>query len=499
MILSFSKLSLSIGENNLLVDASFSFSKTTRCALIGTNGTGKSSLLKVLNASNDSTIEVQGDVVKNRDAVVEYVPQFAPEELLTRTVFEAITLHMNEVRPQKEDWQVYALLDDIGIDSFIWDEKLENLSGGQINTVMLARSVIVDPDLILLDEPTNHLDTEGIIRFQFFMEQKLKIPFCIISHDRELLDMITKETLIIRDGELMYFGVPYTQAMEQLRLEDESKLKQYLNEGKEIKRLKETQEKMKNWVKGNSGLAARYQTIKKRIDDQEQNRTQVSKSDKRKLKLSDNDLRVKRLLGIESINVTTPDGRQLYSIENFFINKGDRVAILGKNGSGKSTLLNLLYSKNDNIKINPLVSIGYYRQDFSDMNKELSLTAYLEDLDLPDNVITSQLVSSGFPYKSHTKKIEKTSGGEKSRLKFLYLKLMDPNFYFLDEPTNHIDVQGIEMLELDILNSSSTFIMVSHDRRFIENVANRYFLIDNDVLREIHDPNEYYNSLNITN
>lgn len=495
-LISVKNLSCSIGSNTLFENASFNFNHKTRLSLVGINGSGKSTFLKILAGLDEDSFEFSGIIDRKKGAIIEYVPQYPHESILEKKAVDVVVEHLKLIRNDDEDWKAYALLSSLNVSDDLWYKKMKELSGGEANTILLAKSLVVDPDIILMDEPTNHLDTEAIMRFEKFLLEEINVPFCIISHDRDLIDNVTTETIILRDKEFHLFGVPYSDAIVQLQIEDEAKEQRYVTENKEIIRLKETKEKMKNWVKGNSGLASRYQDIKKRIESKEENRTIVPKENNRSLGLSDNKLGIKTVLRIIDKKIVTPDGRLLYNVPEFTVNTGDRVFILGKNGAGKTTLLNFIYKSfienNQNVKFNPQVELGYYKQDFSDIKSNLSIMEFFKDVDISVQSLTARLVSAGFPYERLKSEIKFLSGGEKARLKFLKMKLMNYSLVILDEPTNHIDVQGIDAMEVNLQESESSFITVSHDRRFISNTANKYYLIMDSSLIEINSAEDYY-------
>ncbi|MBD3646663.1 MAG: ABC-F family ATP-binding cassette domain-containing protein, partial [Pseudomonadales bacterium] len=189
----------------------------------------------------------------------------------------------------------------------------------------------------------------------------------------------------------------------------------------------------------------------------------------------------------------------LFYIEDFFIRPGDRVALLGHNGVGKTTLINEIMNRYENdrdgesIKFNPQCEIGYYDQELETLSPNRTMVEILRDsCHGADSDHKSALIKAGFPYTDIDKQVRVLSGGEKARLMFLIMKLNRPNFLILDEPTNHIDIEGKEELEAQLLESDATVLITSHDRRFVDNIADRHVLIHDGVMREIHDPARFY-------
>ncbi|MDH5737412.1 MAG: ATP-binding cassette domain-containing protein, partial [Gammaproteobacteria bacterium] len=232
--------------------------------------------------------------------------------------------------------------------------------------------------------------------------------------------------------------------------------------------------------------------------------------------------RANRILHIEDFGVFSLAGRQqtplnqvpetLFHIENLTIRPGDRLALLGENGTGKTSLIQTIISSYnedingitdpamakvllEKIKISPQCRIGYYDQELINLKPASTLLETLrEHCGVTDAQIVSALIRAGFPYGDHDKKISMLSGGEKARIVFLTLQINQPNFLILDEPTNHIDIQGKEELETQLLESQATLLITSHDRRFINTIANRYVLIRNGQLHEIHHPDDFWSA-----
>ena len=495
-IISAKELTIEAGGRTLLEHASFSFDSSTRAAIVGANGSGKSTLLKALARNVEP---VSGCVAILKGAVVEYVPQFVPEELRDLTAIEVLQKKIQETRPSVEEWKANEIISRFGLDDIAYNIPLGDVSGGEANRIMLARTLVVQPDFILLDEPTNHLDIEATVAFEKLVKEELATPFCIVSHDRELLDSCTQQTFVLRDQQLYRFGFSYTKAREALADEDIARAQRRKSEEKEIQKLKKSADRLRSWVRTNSDLAATHRSMRKRIDRMEASKTDVSRERYAKVALGGVSINTKSAIRIVNFDVTTPDGTQLYHIESLTLSPGDRIALFGRNGAGKTTLLRAIVqnfeveSIDKHMKFNPQVTLGYFDQELALLDPNDSLFDHVsKNSSATNDVIRSTLITAGFPYDRLNQKIGPLSGGEKARLQFATLKLTHPNVLLLDEPTNHIDVDGIELLEEQIEESDSTFVMVSHDRRFIDRIANRFLLVADGKLREIGGSEDYY-------
>jgi len=481
----------------LLESVSFSFNEKSRIAIVGSNGSGKSTLLKAMAGLLEPE---SGTIVNMKGAVIEYIPQFVPTELRSRQVLTVIQEHIERRRPSVEDWKPYAMLADFGFSDQIYGRKLGELSGGEANRVMLARALLVEPDFILLDEPTNHLDIQATLHFEKLLSEQ-DIPFCLVSHDRQLLDSCTGHTLFLRDNSFYFFGHPYSSAKEALIAHDETVRQQAADERKEIARLKSSADKMQNWVKMNSKFASRYQNMRRRVEELKNNQTQVSVEKRKELSLSDAQVRARRVIEIPEYTVGRPGSGPLFTINKFLVGAGDRIAVIGPNGAGKSTFLQALIQAFvepvEQIKFNPQVKLGYFDQELAILPEDITPLEYLTRTleSCSDESKVKALIAAGIPYHRHNDLLPKFSGGERARIVFVQLKLSSANLLVLDEPTNHIDVQGIEDLEYQLLSSGSTVITVSHDRRFVETVADRFFVIREGELLEVADLETYYESV----
>jgi ATP-binding cassette subfamily F protein 3 len=496
-IIALKSATIEAGTKILLEDASFSFGSECRMAIVGANGAGKSTLLKALA----NLVEpLKGNVHYLKRAIIEYVPQFVPEKLLSKTPIEALTEHIEARRPSVEEWQAYRILSQLRLKPDAFDRPLGSLSGGEANRVMLGRALVVEPDFLLLDEPTNHLDIEATVQFERMLHEELKVPFCVVSHDRQILDSCTTQTLFIRDKRLYFFGLPYSQATVALAEFDESQAQKRKEEEKEIQRLQLAANRMQAWVKTNSDLAPRYQRLKRRAEEIRENRTVITKGNPGKLVLSEVETKAKALVRVPKFDVRIPNGETLIRIEGLSIAPGERIAVIGRNGVGKSTFLKALVnarkSDSESIRFNPQTKIGYFDQELATLPLDKNPVDYLGSiLQVNGERIHRALITAGIPYDRHKDLLKDFSGGERARVAFVGLNLAEPNFLILDEPTNHIDVDGIEDLEDQILSSGAAVVMVSHDRRFVEEVAQRFFIIRDKKLQEVSNIDDYYDEV----
>lgn len=499
------------GTKQLFKDLSLSINEGSKTALVGHNGSGKSTLLGILNG----TVEVDaGDISRSNHLVLESVEQFLPEGLNSFSLLDAV---LDKIPREEQDFSQYKaeqLLDDLGFETKEYDFKVKDLSGGQQNRLMFARAVINAPNLILFDEPTNHLDLRSLMFFEAYL-QNMATSFVIISHDRAFLDAVTDRTLFLRDQTIYDFDMPFSKAKQALEAQDENAAARLRQEEKTIKQLSESARRLATWGKvyDNEKLAAKAKTIEKRVEKLEASKTFVSRGSGLSLTLEVQTSRANRMLQIEQHQVLAPTDKTreaapitLFNIEDFYIRPGDRIALLGHNGAGKTTLINeLMYcfedpSRQTSIRFNPQCDIGYYDQEINELDPALTLLGSLRAncAGKTENDFKAALIKAGFPYLDHNKKVSVLSGGEKARLMFLIIKLNAPNFLILDEPTNHIDIQGKEELETQILESNATVLITSHDRRFVDTIAQRYVLITDGALVEINDPTPFYRSASQT-
>jgi len=255
-------------------------------------------------------------------------------------------------------------------------------------------------------------------------------------------------------------------------------------------------------VYDNEDLARKAKTMEKRVDKLEAQKTFVTPGSGLSLTLDVQQSRANRILAIEDETIHAPGGdHKLFHVEDFFIRPGDRIALLGHNGAGKTTLIKAAMAQYQSdtatgpVKLNPQCRIGYYDQELQNLDPTANLMDTMRaHCNANDHDYKGALIKAGFHYEDHDKLVGVLSGGERARLMFLIIRLNKPNFLILDEPTNHIDIQGKEELEAQILETDATVLITSHDRRFVDNIAERFMLIRGGELFEINDALEFYSN-----
>jgi ATP-binding cassette subfamily F protein 3 len=488
----------SVGERTLFSDLEFTVSVGSRVGLVGHNGCGKSTLLDFL--SNARTADA-GEIVYRRGLKVGRVEQFLPEKTARLSVVEAVL----EGLPERSDerWRAEALLGELGISSASFDLRAGELSGGQQNRLMFARAVIAEPDLLLLDEPTNHLDLATMRVFESFLAA-YRGAFVLVSHDRAFLDAAATTTWFLRDGRLWCFDLPFSEARAALAETDDAARRSREAEERKIEAVRASAKRLAIWGRDfdNEKFARRAKSMEKRAERMEAEKTFVTEGSPLDLTLDLAAVRSKEVVRVEGLRVA-PSGapeHRLFDIDQFLIRPGERVALLGANGVGKSTFIRMLTgafrgSETKGIRLSPQVRLGYYDQELDEATSESSLVDFIiKRVDVADAQVRRRLINAGFPYRDHDKQLSVMSGGERARALFVLLSLRAPNFLILDEPTNHIDIDGKEQLEEQLLDSGAAVLITSHDRRFLDTVAQRYVLIRGKRLIEVSDPAAFYDS-----
>ncbi|CAM3587661.1 putative ABC transporter ATP-binding protein YheS [Vibrio aerogenes CECT 7868] len=490
-------LTVSLASVSLFQDITFTLNQGDRIGLIGHNGCGKSTLMKVLSGRLD---DFTGTVTKAHHCHLAYVEQHLPAAVAHLTLLDALAERVET----DEFWRAELMLSELGFSDEDWQLPVSALSGGQHMRLLLARAVISEPDLLLLDEPSNHLDLPALLWLEQFLRQ-WRGSFVLVSHDQTLLDHVTSKTWIMRDQTLHSFDLPCSAARTALTERDETDRLRHQAEQKEIDRIDRSAKRLAEWGKvyDNEDLARKAKTMQARKARLEEAQTSLSQGAPWRLMLSGDVLPANRLLEVGQLRVSPPDSqRVLFETLHQQVKSGERVAILGANGSGKSTLLTRLFACyqaaltddiNSTIRFHPQCRLGYYDQAQAQLNDADSLSdALIPFAPVDDDIRKRALISAGFSYDRHQQTVAGLSGGERARLLFIGLTLARYHLLFLDEPTNHLDLEGKEELIETLNQYEGGALIVSHDRSLIEQACNRFWLIQDGQLEEHHDPAVIY-------
>ncbi|QGH36421.1 ATP-binding cassette domain-containing protein [Gracilibacillus salitolerans] len=488
------------GEKVLFDGISFSITDSDRIGLIGVNGTGKSTLLKVLaeidqaeagtmDHPNDYRIEyldqdpqlIDGDTVLNQiyygDAkVMVTLRQYESAVLALEKDPENVAmqnqlLKIQEQMDQIEAWDAMTvaktILTKLGVPAF--DQKTENLSGGQRKRVAIAKALIQPADLLILDEPTNHLDNDTIEWLEEYLPT-YQGALLLVTHDRYFLNHITNRIFELDKGNLYTYEGNYQTFLEQKALREEQ---EFQAEQKHNNILK----KEIAWLK--AGVKARTTKQKARIDRVEQMKEKTFDTKKQDLSFQIGSTRLgKKVMEIKGLGKAY-DGKALFKDFDFLIKPGDRLGIVGANGSGKTTLLNILAGRVEpdtgTIDIGETVKIGYYTQDHPPLDDAVKVIDLVRDVaevvhTIDGSVITAEQMLERFlfPRPQQWTYVRKLSGGERRRLYLLTVLMREPNVLFLDEPTNDLDTETLAVLEDYLEQFPGVVITVSHDRYFLD-------------------------------
>ncbi|MBU1012394.1 MAG: ABC-F family ATP-binding cassette domain-containing protein [Bacteroidetes bacterium] len=511
-ILSIEGLSRQFGERELFRDISFGLEKGEKVALIAPNGTGKSTILKIIAGKDEAN---QGRVILNPDIVWAYLDQepsfdnnLSINEYIRGTHSEVLKIIRNyeeAVAAQSETWdkesqKKYDLASALMDQHQGWDyerrleqllslfkitdldQNIGELSGGQRKRLALALVLLENPDLLILDEPTNHLDIEMIEWLEKYLE-KSNTTLLMVTHDRYFLDRICTQILELANGKIYTHQGNYAFYVEQSAVREEVEQTEILKARKLMKKELEWMRRMPK---------ARTHKSKSRIDSFYEIKERASANlIEQEINL---DIKSQRIGGkiVEVKNVSKSfDDRVL--IKNFDYNflKGDRIGVIGNNGSGKSTFLNLITQNlvPDSGKIikGETIKFGYYKQEgitFEGDQKMLDLvkeTAEVIQLGKEKSLTASQFLHHFmFSAQMQHSPVSLLSGGEKRRLYLLMVLIQNPNFLILDEPTNDLDLLTLNKLEEFLLSYQGCLMLVSHDRYFMDKLVDHIFIFDGE-------------------
>jgi ATP-binding cassette subfamily F protein uup len=511
--ISIEHISKTYGEKTLFSDISFTITEKERVGLIGVNGTGKSSLLKLIAGID---VPDSGELITSKDYSISYLAQ-QPDLNSELTILEQIfagdapifrllkdyekTLLLLNGQPenqriqeklfelQKEmdtlnGWDVSTnaktILTKLGIEDF--NLKIGTLSGGQKKRVALAQVLIQSPDLLILDEPTNHLDYESIDWLEDYLS-RYQGAILIVTHDRYFLDSVTNRIFELDGGQIFTYKGNYAAFLEAKAVREE-------NETATILKQKNLFRRELEWIR--RGAKARSTKQKARIQRFEKLDDELS-SVKSNEKL-DIALKGSRLgKQVFELNGASKRFGDNVLIDDFdlLVKPGDRIGIIGKNGTGKSTLLNILAGKiplDDGERIiGQTVKVAYYTQESEDMDENKRMIEYLKETAQVIDTADGKTVSAAqmlerflFPSHTHGTPIRTLSGGEKRRLYLLKILMLEPNVLLLDEPTNDLDTQTLTVLEDYLEEFPGVVITVSHDRYFLDKVVQQLIVLKGD-------------------
>lgn len=510
MILSVSNISKSFSEKSILKNVSFHLEDYDKAALVGINGVGKTTLLKIIvgalsadeglvtfskgktfgylaqhnDISEETTIydyllqvklpllnlehEIRNAEKRMKDCSQEELPEIMKQYALMTEQFE----RQGGYQYQSE---LTGVLKGLGFSQEEFHRLLSTLSGGQKTRVALGKLLLTNPDLIILDEPTNHLDMNSIAWLETYL-MNYKGAVLIVSHDRYFLDKITQKVIELDQTKCTVFSgnySAYSLKKEQLR---SSLLQAYLKQQQEIKHQEEVIEKLKSFNREKS--IKRAESREKALNKIDRLEKPYEVNSEMKLSLTPRITSGNDVLSVEGLSKSFP-AHNLFENLSFEVKRGEHVAVIGDNGTGKTTLLKIINQMMEadrgTLKLGTNVTIGYYDQEHQVLHGEKTVFEEISDAypHLTNTEIRNTLAAFLFTGDDVFLKISSLSGGERGRVSLAKLMLSESNFLILDEPTNHLDIMSREILESAINSYQGTVIYVSHDRYFINKTATR--------------------------
>ena len=473
----------------LLNDVAFSINENEKIGVIGINGMGKSTLLKVaagIEPYDEGKISI-GNQVK-----ICYLPQTPEFEEGTTVLRAAIADNVNELNQWTIEADARSMLNKLGF--YDYDEKVEHMSGGQKKRIALVNALLTPADILVLDEPTNHLDNamsewleEYLIRFRG--------AILMVTHDRYFLDKVVTKIVEIEAAQMrMYEGNYSAYALKKAQLRD-AQYKAYLNQQREIKHQEAVITKLRSFNREKS--IKRAESRVKMLDKIQRIEKPIEIDNQMRISLEPRFISGNDVLTVEGLSKAFP-GQTLFTDINFEIKRGERVALIGNNGTGKTTILKILNGIVDadagRFALGSKVQIGYYDQEHHVLHMEKTIFQEISDTypTLTETEIRNMLAAFLFTGDDVFKLISSLSGGERGRVSLAKLMLSEANFLILDEPTNHLDIASKEILEEALNSYTGTVLYVSHDRYFINQTATRIMDLTNQAIVNYIGDYDYY-------
>lgn len=474
ILLSAQNISKTYMERKVLDNASFFLNEGDRVGIIGINGTGKSTLLKILAGAEEAD---SGEIIRTKDIRISYLPQI-PEFDDHGSILEQVMRHLpTDLRAAKE-FEAKAVLGKFGISDTSRD--IASLSGGERRRAGIAAALIQPSDILLLDEPTNHIDNETVVMLEEQLK-KYRGAIVMVTHDRYFLNCITRRIVEVDKGKLYGHEGSYTEFLEyKAQREADAIAKERRNSSLYRQELE--------WIR--RGVRARGTKSKDRIERFHELENREKPAETESLQLQSVSSRLgKKTVELYSVSKSI-DGKNLIRDFSCMLPRDARIGIVGHNGAGKSTLLRMIVGEispdSGEIIHGDTVVIGYFSQQCESMDDSLRVIEYIREtadyIRTPDGVVTASQMLERFLFTTELQwsRIGKLSGGERKRLYLLKILMTAPNVLLLDEPTNDLDIATLTILEDYLQNFNGAVIAVSHDRYFLDKIASEIWEMSGD-------------------
>jgi ATP-binding cassette subfamily F protein 3 len=529
MLLNVSHIYKSYGEDNIIKDATFTVDEGSKVAIVGNNGTGKSTLLKIIIGE---IMADDGEVTLKKDATMGYLAQYqedafssnilntvlsAREDLLSMekrlSEMESMmsSIDNSEMAKFMDDYhklqhqfdlqggytfrsEAIGILKGLGFEQEDFDKSMNELSGGQKTRVSLGRLLASSPDLLLLDEPINHLDLKSIMWLEGYLSS-YKGAVIIVAHDRYFLDKIADHVVDLSYCRTSVYTGNYTAFMQQKEIYMISYERSYEKQQKEIEHQKAVIDKLQSFNREKS--IKRAESRKKLLDKMDVMDAPDKDMPKMRLTLEIEKESGKDVLDFSHVTKSYED-KNIFTDLSFEVHKGDRIAILGDNGTGKTTILKCINGLTDfesgEIRFGANVTVGYYDQEQQGLTETNTIFSELHDAYpfLTETKVRNTLAAFMFTEDDVFKRISDLSGGERGRVSLAKLMLSKSNLLILDEPTNHLDMDSKQMLEEALNEYDGTLLYVSHDRYFVNRTANMILeLSDGKLIKYLGNYDDY--------
>lgn len=469
ILLTAKNISKTYMERKILDNVSFFLNEGDKVGIVGINGTGKSTLLKILAGAGEAD---KGDIIKTNGIRISYLPQI-PEFDDHGSVLEQVLSHLPEDLKETKEFEAKSILDKLGLSAY--ERDISTLSGGEKRRAGIAAALVQPSDVLLLDEPTNHIDNETAQMLENLL-LKYRGAIVMVTHDRYFLNKICKKIVEIDRGKLFSCDGNYSAYLSQ-KVQREADAEAAERKNKSLYR------RELEWI--SRGARARGTKSKDRIERFEALKNRDIPFENETIQMQSVSTRLgRKTIEIENISKSI-DGKNIIKDFSYIISRDARIGIVGQNGAGKSTFLKMLIGEilpdSGEIIKGDTVNIGYYSQECETMDPKMRVIEYIREtadrIQTPDGTVTASQMLERFLFTPELQwnRIEKLSGGERKRLYLLKILMTAPNILFLDEPTNDLDITTLTILEDYLENFNGAVMAVSHDRYFLDKITTEIF------------------------